>query len=317
MSLNVNLLDKEKILHAIDQVRSENGNINWLLLAHQDKPNEVILQATGNGGVDEMKAHLDDNKVQYALIRTHELIDKSNTTKFVYVYFIGEGVPFAKRGRFGVVKGNVTKHLQPYHVDFEISSSNEIGEEIIAKKISEASGTANKTHGNGRARSESTGQKQAAKKASNSPSVVREVGVGLSVSQDVLDSIKQLRDDRVKLKWVLASYAAVPQKNQPVEVVKVGSGHGGENEWRGLLDNEKVIYGLFRVTDQIDQSATVKFVFLQFIGKDVPPMAKAKVSTLHAAVKQQFGISHVDFISSDPKELSDATFLDKVKEAHK
>jgi hypothetical protein len=280
------------------------------LLSHQDdKPNEVALQASGNGGVDELQTHFDDNKVQYALIRTHELIDKSNTTKFVYVYFIGEGVPFAKRGRFGVVKGDVTKHLQPYHVDFEISSSKEISEDIVAKKIAEASGTANKTHG---AKSE---QKQAAKKVNNAPVVAKQAAEGLNVAQDVLDSIKQLRDDKVKLKWVLASYAAIPQKNQPAEVVQVGAGHGSEDEWRGLLDGERVIYGLFRVTDQIDKSATVKFVFLQFIGKDVPPMAKAKVSTLHAAVKQQFGISHVDFISSDPKELSDAAFLAKVQAA--
>ena len=47
-----------------------------------------------------------------ASVRVTEQIDMSTTVKFVYVYFSGEGVPFTKRGRMGVVHGNVRKHFQ-------------------------------------------------------------------------------------------------------------------------------------------------------------------------------------------------------------
>ena len=43
-----------------------------------------------------------------------ELVDSyvESTVKFVYVHWIGESVPFAKRGKFGVVHGSVEQHFQ-------------------------------------------------------------------------------------------------------------------------------------------------------------------------------------------------------------
>lgn len=34
-------------------------------------------------------------------------IDMSTAIKFIYVHWVGTNVPFAKRGRFGVVSGSV------------------------------------------------------------------------------------------------------------------------------------------------------------------------------------------------------------------
>lgn len=34
------------------------------------------------------------------------------TVKFVYVHWIGDNVPFTKKGKFGVVHGSVQKHFQ-------------------------------------------------------------------------------------------------------------------------------------------------------------------------------------------------------------
>lgn len=34
-------------------------------------------------------------------------IDMSTAIKFIYVHWVGTKVPFAKRGRFGVVSGSV------------------------------------------------------------------------------------------------------------------------------------------------------------------------------------------------------------------
>lgn len=36
----------------------------------------------------------------------------STTVKFIYVHWFGEGVPFAKKGRFGVVHGSVKQLFQ-------------------------------------------------------------------------------------------------------------------------------------------------------------------------------------------------------------
>ena len=36
------------------------------------------------------------------------------TVKFVYVHWVGESVPFSKKGKFGVVHGSVKEHFQVF-----------------------------------------------------------------------------------------------------------------------------------------------------------------------------------------------------------
>ena len=47
-------------------------------------------------------------------VRLVELVDSyvESTVKFVYVHWIGESVPFIKKGKFGVVHGSVEEHFQ-------------------------------------------------------------------------------------------------------------------------------------------------------------------------------------------------------------
>ena len=41
------------------------------------------------------------------LVRMEHTIDMSTAIKFIYVHWVGTNVPFAKRGRYGVVSGSV------------------------------------------------------------------------------------------------------------------------------------------------------------------------------------------------------------------
>jgi len=47
-------------------------------------------------------------------VRLVELVDSyvESTVKFVYVHWVGESVPFTKKGKFGVVHGSVEEHFQ-------------------------------------------------------------------------------------------------------------------------------------------------------------------------------------------------------------
>lgn len=47
-------------------------------------------------------------------VRLVELVDSyvESTVKFVYVHWIGESVPFTKKGKYGVVHGSVEEHFQ-------------------------------------------------------------------------------------------------------------------------------------------------------------------------------------------------------------
>lgn len=50
----------------------------------------------------------------FPTVRLEELVDSyvEKTVKFVYVHWIGESVPFTKKGKFGVVHGSVEVHFQ-------------------------------------------------------------------------------------------------------------------------------------------------------------------------------------------------------------
>ncbi|KAJ3087546.1 hypothetical protein HK102_010815 [Quaeritorhiza haematococci] len=143
MSITVSLHNAEEITGQIRSVRDDASPTNWVLVGHfNEDPNVLTLVGSGSGGLAEMKAKMSNAQVQYGLLRVTTQVDLSKTTKFCYIYNLGEKVSFVKKGKFGVVKGQATKHFQPYHVDFEIQSPEEIEEQDVLKKVSEAAGEA-------------------------------------------------------------------------------------------------------------------------------------------------------------------------------
>jgi len=49
---------------------------------------------------------------------------------------VGEKVPFAKKGRFGVVCGSVEEHFCPFHLQVETSTTDDLLESILMQKVS-------------------------------------------------------------------------------------------------------------------------------------------------------------------------------------
>jgi len=45
-------------------------------------------------------------------------------------------VPFAKKGRFGVVSGSVEEFFCPFHLQIETSSSDDLDERLLMQKVS-------------------------------------------------------------------------------------------------------------------------------------------------------------------------------------
>ena len=48
---------------------------------------------------------------------------------------IGEEVPFAKRGRYGVVHGSVEQHFRPYHIMVETGNLDDLTEAELVLKV--------------------------------------------------------------------------------------------------------------------------------------------------------------------------------------
>jgi len=69
------------------------------------------------------------------------------------------------------------------------------------------------------------------------------------------------------------------------------------------------------VTDQIDQSVTVKFVFIIWVGEKVPFVQKGKVTTHKGSISSLVGQYHNDVHASTLSELSEEIVIGKVRDA--
>jgi len=119
----------------------------------------------------------------------------------------------------------------------------------------------------------------------------------------IIDAIAQVRNDRSEIDWVLTGYTDLKQ-TKDMHIGLIGSGSGGVEELKQHLTDDNIYYGIVRMTDQIDNSITVKFVFIHFMGDGLKPMARARVTTHKLTVSEVFRPYHVDTFASKADELS-------------
>jgi len=99
------------------------------------------------------------------------------------------------------------------------------------------------------------------------------------------------------------------------DVALLGAGDGGVNELIGNLQDNIVAYGLVRVTERFDNSDTVKFVFIKWIGESIHRMLRARLGTHSGAVKEVFHPYHVDVEASNLSEISEEIITKTVSKA--
>ena len=63
------------------------------------------------------------------------LIRYTTATECVRSVRVGEKVPFAKKGRFGVVSGSVEEYFCPFHLNIETSTRDDLLESVIMQKV--------------------------------------------------------------------------------------------------------------------------------------------------------------------------------------
>jgi hypothetical protein len=59
-----------------------------------------------------------------------------------------------------------------------------------------------------------------------------------------------------------------------------------------IVQDEIVAYGLLRRTNQFDESLTVKFVFVYWVGEKIDRMHRARLGTHKGAIEEFFAVSY-------------------------
>eukprot|EP00127_Corallochytrium_limacisporum_P001576 Clim_evm29s66 gene=Clim_evmTU29s66 len=333
MSTEAKPIDEAAFKAATQDVRNDASETTWVVAGHKDMdPNSLQIVASGTGGAEEIKEHLNETQIQYVLVRIKETVDMSETVKFVYVYFAGENVPFVKRGRLGVVKGSVDKYFEPNHVAYTITESSELTDEDLAKRVAEASMTADRILD--KAEADKRPERVGGNKPSfqDSPHLAKSketIGgdsqvkvnssvrksMGVEASDKVLAAIKDVRDDKSAINFLVAGY---PDMDINKPLVVLGTGSEGLAGVRSELKEDIAAYALVRVTDAYERDAgavsidQAKFVYIRWVGERTAIMKKAKLSTHGGAAKDIFQPYHVNFDVTGLDEITNTIISDKV-----
>jgi hypothetical protein len=137
------------------------------------------------------------------------------------------------------------------------------------------------------------------------------IQVKLQDKEQLLDAIKDVRNDKSETNWVLVGHP----NNDPNVIGLVNKGSDGLAGLVSNMQEDKVLYALLRVTTKVDLSITVKFVYVHFVGERVGFASKGRFSVVHGDVVKNFQPYHVDFDITLAKELSESAVRDKVERA--
>jgi hypothetical protein len=138
----IGFTDEEAFKNALKGVRSDSPDSTWLLTSYSAKDTLTLIRS-GAGGVEELVGALEDGNVNFGLLRVTEQIDKSITTKFVYIKWIPDSVPYMRKADVGTKKGPIDDIFRPFHVDVLASDKSELNSAAIADKVASASGAKN------------------------------------------------------------------------------------------------------------------------------------------------------------------------------
>jgi len=132
--------DEAAFKAALKAVRDDKSDTNWVLGSYQGK-STISLIGSGSGGVTELSTKLEEDNINFGILRVSETIDKSKTTKFVYIYWVPESVKIMKKAEASARKGIIDGVFAPYHVDLTVQTKDELSENILMDVVSSASGS--------------------------------------------------------------------------------------------------------------------------------------------------------------------------------
>ncbi|KAI0091405.1 hypothetical protein BDY19DRAFT_885422 [Irpex rosettiformis] len=142
MSLQVNLSSREIAQAYQDVVNAR--DIDWAMLTYEKGSNDLKVQSTGNGGLDELEEEFSDGRMQYAFARVQD--PNSTLPKFVLVNWCGDGVPEARKGLFYSHSRAVENYLRGTHVVINARNESDVSPALIMSRVAASSGARYSAH---------------------------------------------------------------------------------------------------------------------------------------------------------------------------
>ncbi|KAH3762080.1 actin binding protein [Pelomyxa schiedti] len=337
--------DLGNVKATLKQVRAHTDPLTWALVTYSENSLQSLkLLGSGTGTIDaEVVPLLRDDIVVYGLVRRTEIIDESETTKFVYINWVGENTPRQLKTRLSAHQGVIRTEFEPHHVLLNCTRLSEISDAEVDAIISKASGTAShvltetihtervqKSSGTAQASTpaqqstpvteapkparttqRTTAPRTTASTASTTTPSTNKDSLILTDEPAIRAAIQSVRSDSDPTTWALVSF--VKGKNNTIQLL--GTGTSDTAELVSQLADDAVVYGLLRRTLRVDESDTVKFVFIDWCGNNIGRMLRARLPVFSGEIKALFSPYHVDLHPTEHHEITEEIVMTAIATA--
>jgi hypothetical protein len=134
-------ITSEDVQKAWSSLKSDDGNLSFLVLGYSEDGKELTLVTSGEGGIKGFTEQLKEDQIFYGVFKVLAVDEDSKRTKFVLCTWVGPKVKVTARARVSTHKSVVQNYFQGHHVGIHVSSESELNKEDIVKAMNKATGS--------------------------------------------------------------------------------------------------------------------------------------------------------------------------------
>ncbi|WP_269857063.1 coactosin family protein [Streptomyces sp. RPT161] len=129
----------------------------------------------------------------------------------------------------------------------------------------------------------------------------------MEIAPEVKEAYEKIRLPQSDLKWVTFKY-----DDSKVVVDTSGTDHGA---FLDMLPDDAPLYAYYRVEVKASDATRTKFVFVSWVGENVSPLTKGKVSVDKPQIKSIIKDFSIEIATSDQGDLTYDKILDTIGSA--
>ncbi|XP_075398141.1 drebrin isoform X1 [Tenrec ecaudatus] len=123
-----------ELLAAYEEVIREESAADWALYTYEDGSDDLKLAASGEGGLQELSGHFENQKVMYGFCSVKD--PQAALPKYVLINWVGEDVPDARKCACASHVAKVAEFFQGVDVIVNASSVEDIDAGAIGQRLS-------------------------------------------------------------------------------------------------------------------------------------------------------------------------------------
>ncbi|KAM5299539.1 drebrin isoform 6-T6 [Ctenodactylus gundi] len=123
-----------ELLAAYEEVIREESAADWALYTYEDGSDDLKLAASGEGGLQELSGHFENQKVMYGFCSVKD--SPAALPKYVLINWVGEDVPDARKCACASHVAKVAEFFQGVDVIVNASSVEDIDAGAIGQRLS-------------------------------------------------------------------------------------------------------------------------------------------------------------------------------------